>query len=132
MVVGSALWAFALAIVALSGNVSGAILALVIMGITEGFCVNAQNEFFLGLKSSKKIGEDQAIGFYEMVGKFAETLGPILFGAAHHSRADYRSLGDCIEHLLAGCYLYSENSQRCGSISRCLSVISVYVPEYHQ
>ena len=52
------------------------------MGITEGFCVSAQNDFFLSMKGSKKIGEDQAVGYYEMVGKIAETAGPILFSLA--------------------------------------------------
>lgn len=82
MIIGSALWAGALAIVAFTGNMYGAVAALVLMGITEGFCVNAQNDFFLGMKSSKAIGEDQAVGYYEMVGKLAETAGPILFGLA--------------------------------------------------
>jgi predicted MFS family arabinose efflux permease len=82
MVAGSALWALALALAAFFGNIYGAVAALILMGITEGFCVNAQNDFFLSMKTSKKIGEDQAVGYYEMVGKLAETLGPILFGLA--------------------------------------------------
>lgn len=82
MILGSALWACALAIVSLTGNMSGVIIALIIMGATEGFCVNAQNELFLGIHGSRSIGDDQAIGFFEMVGKFAETLGPILFSFA--------------------------------------------------
>ncbi len=82
MVFGSALWACALLISAITGSFAGAVMALIIMGITEGFCVSAQNNYFLDMKASTAIGEDQAIGYFEMVGKFAEMFGPILFSLA--------------------------------------------------
>lgn len=82
MVFGSALWAGALLISAITGNFAGAVIALILMGITEGFCVSAQNNYFLEMKASQAIGEDQAIGYFEMVGKFAEMFGPILFSLA--------------------------------------------------
>ena len=82
MVIGSGLWAVALLISAITGNFAGAVIALILMGITEGFCVSAQNSFFLDMKASTSIGEDQAIGYFEMVGKFAEMFGPILFSLA--------------------------------------------------
>jgi len=82
MVIGSALWATALLISALTGNFAGAVIALILMGITEGFCVSAQNSYFVDMKASAAIGEDQAIGYFEMVGKFAEMLGPIFFSLA--------------------------------------------------
>ncbi len=82
MVIGSALWAGALLISAVTGNFAGAVVALILMGITEGFCVSAQNSYFLDMKASAAIGEDQAIGYFEMVGKFAEMFGPIFFSLA--------------------------------------------------
>jgi len=82
MIFGSGLWAAALLISAVTGNFTGAVIALIIMGITEGFCVSAQNSYFLDMKASAAIGEDQAIGYFEMVGKFAEMFGPIFFSLA--------------------------------------------------
>lgn len=82
MVLGASLWAVAILVSAITGNIAGAVITIIIMGITEGFCVSAQNSYFLDLKVSKAIGEDQAVGYFEMVAKFAETLGPILFGLA--------------------------------------------------
>jgi len=79
---GAALWAAAILVSAVTGNMAGAVITIIVMGITEGFCVNAQNTYFLDLKASVAIGEDQAIGYFEMVAKIAEVLGPLLFSLA--------------------------------------------------
>ena len=81
-IIGSFFWAIGLLIAGLSGSMVGAIIAIMIMGLTEGFAVNAQNNVFLTFPSVKKVGVDQAIGIYELMGKFGETLGPIIFGAS--------------------------------------------------
>ncbi len=78
----SILWGGAIILFALTGNIPGIVITLIIMGISEGFGVTAQNDYFLAMKASKLLGEDKAISYYELIGKFSETLGPILFGLA--------------------------------------------------
>lgn len=81
-ILGSALWAASLMIFAVTGSLWGAVVALILMGITEGFCATAQNEFYLELPSSKALGEDKATGYFELFSKVGETLGPIGFSIA--------------------------------------------------
>ena len=81
-ILGSVIWGLGLLVAALTGSVLGAVLALVIMGITEGFAVNTQNNVFLQFPAVKRVGTDQAVGIYELMGKLGETLGPIIFGLA--------------------------------------------------
>jgi hypothetical protein len=50
------------------------------MGITEGFCVVSQNDYFLNLKIVKEIGEDKAVSYFEIAAKLAEIIAPIIFG----------------------------------------------------
>jgi MFS family permease len=82
MLLGSVLWGTSLIIFGLSGNLAGAVAALVLMGITEGFCVVAQNEFFLRSPFIAKMGENRAIGYFELLNKVGETIGPLVFAAA--------------------------------------------------
>ncbi len=82
MILGSILWGVSLIIFALTGNLIGAMITLVLMGITEGFCVTAQNEFFLKLPLITQLGEDQAVGYFELFSSLAETIGPITFAMA--------------------------------------------------
>lgn len=79
---GSALWAASLIIFAATGSLWGAVAALILMGITEGFCATAQNEYYLEMPSSKLLGEDKATGYFELFSKIGETLGPIGFSIA--------------------------------------------------
>ncbi len=82
LALSSLLWGGALILFALTGNIIGAIITLIIMGLSEGFGVTAQNDFYLDMKASKLLGEDKAISYFELIGKFAETLGPIIFSFA--------------------------------------------------
>ncbi|OQW95803.1 MAG: hypothetical protein BWK79_01035, partial [Beggiatoa sp. IS2] len=82
MILGSILWGISLIIFALTGNLMGAIITLVLMGITEGFCVVAQNEFFLRLPPVAQLGEDRAVGYFEFFSSIAETMGPMTFAIA--------------------------------------------------
>ncbi len=81
-ILGSFLWGIALVIAALAGNVFGMLLVLMLMGATEGFCVNTQNNLYLNLPVTKKVGADTSVGYFEMFAKLGETLGPLLFALA--------------------------------------------------
>ena len=80
LVIGSIGWALSLIIFAVTGNVAGLVLTLIIMGLTEGFCVVAQNDYFLNLKIVSKLGEDVAVSYFEIAAKAAEIIAPIIFG----------------------------------------------------
>jgi predicted MFS family arabinose efflux permease len=82
MILGSMLWGISLIIFALSGNLIGAVITLALMGLTESFCVTAQNEFFLRLPFVDQLGEDRAVGYFEFFSKIAETIGPMTFAMA--------------------------------------------------
>jgi len=79
LIVGSAGWALSLIIFALTANIFGLVLTLIIMGLTEGFCVVVQNDYFLNLKIVSKLGEDVAVSYFEIAAKIAEIIAPIIF-----------------------------------------------------
>jgi predicted MFS family arabinose efflux permease len=81
-VLGSFLWGAALLVAAWTGSLGGAVIALILMVITELFAVNTQNNVFLEFPSVEVVGTDQAVGIYELMGKFGETLGPLIFGVS--------------------------------------------------
>lgn len=80
--VGSLVWGTALVVFALTGSLAGAIVTLMIMGIAEGFCAPAQNDAYLELDACQHVGEDRAVGYFELFGKLGETIGPIAFAGA--------------------------------------------------
>jgi predicted MFS family arabinose efflux permease len=80
LIVGSLGWAVSLVIFAATGNIWGVVFTLVIMAVTEGFCVVAQNDYFLDLKIVKEIGEDIAVSYFEIAAKIAEIIAPMIFG----------------------------------------------------
>ena len=80
LILGSIGWAISLVVFAVTGNITGLIITLVIMALTEGFCVVSQNDYFLNLKVVKEIGEDKAISYFEITAKIAEIIAPIIFG----------------------------------------------------
>ena len=82
MVLGSVLWGVSLIVFALTGDLMGAMITLILMGVTEGFSVTAQNEFFLKLPLVNQLGEDRAVGYFEFFSSVAETMGPITFAVA--------------------------------------------------
>jgi len=82
MLAGGILWALSLAIFGITGTLQGAVITLIAMGLIEGFAATAQNSYFLSLDAVRRIGEDEAIGYYELVGKAGETIGPVAFGFA--------------------------------------------------
>lgn len=78
----SVLWGVSLFVAAYYLNIAGAIAAIVIMGITEGFGVSSQNSIFYKLKIVNEIGLDTSVGYFELVAKLAETVAPIIFAFA--------------------------------------------------
>lgn len=82
IVLGSVLWGGALILFALTGNLFGSVLAIIIMGIAEGFCAPVQNDVFLASPVAVALGEDQATGYFELLGKLGETVGPLTFALA--------------------------------------------------
>jgi predicted MFS family arabinose efflux permease len=81
MMIGSWMWAAGLMVFALTGSIWGAIFAVVIMGIVEGFNAAVHNDFFLRMPSARRLSEDTATGVFELIGKLGETVGPIIFSA---------------------------------------------------
>jgi predicted MFS family arabinose efflux permease len=82
MILGSILWGLALVLFAVTGSLAGAVIAILLMGIAEGFDAVAQNEVFLRSRVVADLGEDRALGYFEFLGKVGETLGPLVFAAA--------------------------------------------------
>ncbi|MDA3900291.1 MAG: MFS transporter [Spirochaetes bacterium] len=80
LIIGSLGWAGALLIFAVTGSIAGAIATLVVMGIVEGFCVTAQNDYFMNLEQVAHVGEDNAAAYLEVAAKIAEIAAPVLFG----------------------------------------------------
>ncbi|MBN1501536.1 MAG: MFS transporter [Spirochaetes bacterium] len=81
VIFGSFGWAVSLAVFAATGSIYGAVSAIILMGITEGFCVTAQNDFYLGLDIVKKTGEEKSIAYFEVAAKFSEIIAPLIFGS---------------------------------------------------
>lgn len=76
----SILWSLTLIYFAINQNLVGLIITIVVMGITEGFGVVFQNDYFLDLPIVKKIGEDLSVTYFELFAKFAEVIAPVIFG----------------------------------------------------
>ena len=49
------------------------------MGIVEGFCVSAQNDYFMNLPIVKKIGSDRSVSYMELASRGAEMCAPVIF-----------------------------------------------------
>lgn len=65
-----------------SGNFGAAFIAAFLLGIAVGFGDAAQNNYLLGLKISRELGEGRAIGIFNMITKMGQTIGPVIFGLA--------------------------------------------------
>ena len=69
----------AMAIYAITGNISGMILALIIIGVSSSFGKPIQQTYYLGLKATKAYGTDRAMGIYNFSENIGESLGPSIF-----------------------------------------------------
>ena len=79
MILGSFGWAVSLCVYAATGSIAGVIAALVLMGIVEGFCVAAQNDYFMNLPIVRKIGSDRSVSYMELASRAAEMCAPVIF-----------------------------------------------------
>ncbi len=79
LILGSFGWAVSLGVYAATGSVGGVVAALVLMGIVEGFCVSAQNDYFMNLPIVKKIGSDRSVSYMELASRGAEMCAPVIF-----------------------------------------------------
>jgi predicted MFS family arabinose efflux permease len=82
MFIGTIFCGGGLILFGLLGDLPWAVLAIITMGIAEGFSVPAQNDVFLQSKVALEAGEDQAISYYDLLGNLGEMLGPLAFAAA--------------------------------------------------
>ena len=69
----------AMVIYALTLNIGGMILALIIMGISSSFGKPLQQTYYLNLKATKTYGADRAMGIYNFSENIGESLGPSIF-----------------------------------------------------
>ena len=58
-----------------------ALLAILIMGLADSFGIVAQNNYFLSLPATRKAGASKALGYYSMVRRLGQVIGPVIFGA---------------------------------------------------
>ncbi len=63
------------------GGTVMAILAILIMGLSDSFGTVAQNNYFLSLPATQKVGESKALSYYSTVRRLGQVLGPFIFGA---------------------------------------------------
>lgn len=70
----------AIAVFALSPNMTGMLLALVQLGISAAFGKPVQQEHYLGMHHVRQYGEDKAMGIYNFSENIGESLGPVVFG----------------------------------------------------
>jgi predicted MFS family arabinose efflux permease len=72
----------ALAVFAFNVSITSAIITVILTGLAEGFGITVALNYLVGLSASKKIGEGVALGFYELMENFGQTIGPIIFGVS--------------------------------------------------
>jgi predicted MFS family arabinose efflux permease len=70
----------AVAIFAVTWNVQGLVVALLLLGLSASFAKPSQQTYFLGMKATQKYGEDRAMGLYNFSENIGESLGPVVFG----------------------------------------------------
>lgn len=63
---------------AMTGNLTGALVAVVILGLSDGFGEAAYNSYFLELEAAQAMGESSASGHFEFVGNIGKMIGPVV------------------------------------------------------
>lgn len=63
---------------AITGNLVGALLAVVVLGMSDGFGEAAYNSYFLELEAAQAMGESSASGHFEFVGNIGRMIGPVV------------------------------------------------------
>jgi hypothetical protein len=71
----------AMGLFAWRGGVAMALLVILILGLADSFGFVAQNNYFLSLPATQKLGESKALSYYSTVRRLGQVLGPFIFGA---------------------------------------------------
>lgn len=73
--------ALALLSFALTRSVAVAFLVVILMGMSDGFGVTSQINYFIGTREAIQLGEGKAMGVYSLVENIGQMVGPLLFGS---------------------------------------------------
>ncbi|HPF06061.1 MAG TPA: MFS transporter [Spirochaetota bacterium] len=77
------MWSFSLLVFAFTGNITGAIITIFIMGISEGYGNGAVYIFYTDkIKEVNEYGVEKALAVNEFMTNIGLAAGPIIFGAA--------------------------------------------------
>jgi len=57
-----------------------AFIVVVLLGVAESFGLLAQNNYFLRLEATQRVGSGKALGYYDNIRKMGQMSGPLLFG----------------------------------------------------
>ncbi len=83
MITSIFMWSFSLLIFAVTGNITGAIITIFIMGISEGYGNGAVYIFYTDkIKEVNEYGVEKAIAVNEFMTNVGMAAGPLIFGAA--------------------------------------------------
>lgn len=63
----------------MTGNITGLIIALLLLGFSAAFGKPVQQQYLLSRDAAVQYGEDRAIGVYNFTENIGESLGPIVF-----------------------------------------------------
>lgn len=77
----SAITLAAMMLFAWKGTLPTLILALIFMGIANSFGTPSRADYFIGMPSSKELGEGTALGIYDFVDNVGESAGPMIFSS---------------------------------------------------
>lgn len=112
----SMLTGLSLLIFAVTGNLVGSLLAVVVLGFSDGFGEAAYNSYFLELEAAQAMGESSASGHFEFVGQLGKMIGPIviaiMLGTGAQTGIGYISVG--VLSLMAVFLLFSGRASRKG------------------
>lgn len=78
----SLLTGVSLLVFAVSGSLSGAIFAVLVLALSDSFGETVYTTYFLALKASRKVGKSIAAGYLEFVSQIGKMLGALAFGIA--------------------------------------------------
>ncbi len=78
----SLLTGVSLLVFAVSGSLSGAIFAVLVLALSDSFGETVYTTYFLALKASRKVGKSIAAGYLEFVSQIGKMLGALAFGVA--------------------------------------------------
>jgi MFS family permease len=62
-------------------SMTTAFVAVILLGIAEGFGLTASINYYISLRASQWLGEGKAMGYWSLVENFGQMMGPMLFGS---------------------------------------------------